>query len=180
MDNAPKGRLVVFHASFSKTPPHEMESLTDDPNRMGFRGGFHAGSEEAAKQRVQGLWKKGFPLMHDIPDSHSTMHAYEVDAEIDPTVYNDPMAKHFFKDSPRQKRGFKNVVMPEMPTDQQDKVLQYRNLYEDAGSTSYFIPKKLVEEGRVRHLSSQFVDPKPPKKPRKGSKAYEQMMKEQK
>lgn len=47
-----------------------------------------------------------------------------------------------------------------------------------AGSTSFVIPKSHVTEGRVTHLGQQFINPEPPKKPRKGSKAYDEMMKQ--
>jgi len=174
----PNSRLLVFHASFSRTPPHELEPVSDDPNQSGFGGGFHAGTEKAALDRIRGLYKQGFDTVYGLPLDDSTMHTYEVHGGVDSTIHDDPMASRYFKNSPRQRHGIKNEPLPELPTNRDDKVFQYRNLYEDPGSTSFFIPRRMVEEGKVTHLSSQFVDPRPPRKPRKGSKAYEKMMNE--
>jgi hypothetical protein len=72
----------------------------------------------------------------------------------------------------------KNEELPALNENSVDNIRQYKNLYEDAGSLSFVIPKNFVSQGMVKHLGQQFISPQPPKKPRKGSKAYEEMMKQ--
>jgi hypothetical protein len=125
---------IVYHGTFSDKPPHEYEQ-----ERFGT---FHAGTIEAAKQRLadkieHGDWSmhhRGTPEFGSTKGGIGTIHAYEISGKTPATIADE---------------GFE-----ESNTSQ---VQPYTNHLEDVGSLSFVIPISFVGNS-VKYLGPQFQE----------------------
>ena len=131
-------RFVAFHGNFTPNPPHEQE---------GNYPGFHAGTLQAAQDLLR--MKVEMPgNAFEVPQN-AYMHMYAVHHPVSPEVLDDPGQWE-------PESGRPNVDELNTPGNLGDDILQYKNSIEDEGSTSYVIPKHLIDGRRVSYLGSQF------------------------
>lgn len=112
--------------------------------------GFHAGTWQSAVDRLsanqyeESTWADPGDIMN------AEVHSYAVpNSLIDQRMWKDPMTSLPSRKTP---------TVEEAPEDvRKQKVLPYKNEFEDEGSTSFLIHPDLVYSGRVKHLGSQII-----------------------
>lgn len=143
---------------------HHSSWLGIDPQELNEESSFHAGTMKAAYDRLPG----GLESTLDDSDYEEgeQMDAYLLTYEIprgliNPTMHLDPhkdsnkVLRHSETSRKRLKQAPESLFPYHHP--EQNKVIQYKNEFEDAGSTSYVIPSKLVNHNRIKQLSQQFI-----------------------
>lgn len=171
--------ITVYHTSNNPTPPHVL-ALKDDKFKtkleLNPRGGFHAGTINAALDRSQmmqhmheqnyysQMTEEGIQEDNDGPDFTTYMHTYQIKKRPSMMTFEDPH-EGGYDDQEHQSTGM------DMPKDYQENmqvvensktsINKYRNRWEDPGSISYVIPHQLVESGHVKHISTQQFNTDP-------------------
>lgn len=156
--------IVVYHGTTSKQPPHEVFQR---------EGVFHAGTREAAVQRLNDL--DALDMGDDYEEvAQPTIHAYEITpkAPMSLMTYSDPHYD-FYESNPEEFKwrtgGVENEDYDKVPNaskysskemqvnrgDITQKIKKYTNIIEDTGSLSYQIPVHLVPN-KIRYLGPQF------------------------
>ena len=143
---------------------HHSTWLAIDPQELNEDSSFHAGTMKAAYDRLPG----GLESTLDNSDYEegeqmdAYLHTYEIPrGSINPTMHLDPdkdasiNLRHSNTSRKRLNRAPESLSPYQHP--EQNKVIQYKNAIEDAGSTSYVIPSKLVNDNRIKQLSHQFI-----------------------
>lgn len=148
----------MYHISWNETPPHELEPVE-------FMHDYRPGSNLHPDVLHMGTRKSAIQI-------HRThLHEYEADPDvIDPVIYGD--AQHVMEKVDSEKitspnikqvmRGIQPMLFEAMPGDPREavrtgRVMQYRNLVEDAGSVSFMVPKSAIAAGKVRHVGVQDI-----------------------
>lgn len=153
----PKGTITVYHSSDQNDPPHLHDhprlGLTESHGSPFSSNGhpdvIHAGTLEAAQGR----------------NRRRVVHTYEVPVSLLSETRRD-------SDDPRDPNGTRPFNMNTHPGHQegppqqelweyQDKdvnevasgnsVVPYFNQFEDKGSTSYMLPKRLIHQGKIKY-----------------------------
>lgn len=149
-------KLRVFHMSWDKEPPHSIEVYRQNINTTDAEDNIHPNVlHMGTKKAALGIYR-------------TYLHEYEVDPDVvDPVVHGD--AQYMMDmvqtrpDRHQSKAFVKNMsgkqqelweTLPATPSDalKRNVVLPYRNYAEDIGSISYIVPKRLITQGKVRHV----------------------------
>ena len=143
---------------------HHSTWLGIDPHELNADSSVHAGTMQAAYDRLSdGLGSTMEDSDYESGERlDSYMHSYEVPrGSINPTMHMDPhtSSKNVLRHPNTSRKRM--PVAPEFLSPYENasdtRVVPYTNTFEDKGSTSYVIPSKLINEGRVKHLGSQFI-----------------------
>lgn len=164
--------VIAHHSTWLGIDPHELNEGTS----------IHAGTKEAAVDRLEeaayATVKNSDYEPGEILDAY--LHSYEIPRGlISPTKYLDPIysrrkpSKNIRHSNTSRKRlrqqpapeSIESYDMVRSPYINETRgvpkknlqVLQYQNVIEDPGSTSYVIPSALINSGRVKHLGQQFL-----------------------
>lgn len=146
--------VIVHHSTWLGIDPHELNADSS----------VHAGTMQAAYDRLS----EGLALTMEDSDYESGeildsyLHSYEIPRNlIKPTMHMDPhsssrdVLRHSNTSRKRMKMAPESISSHEGGENR--RIVPYINTFEDQGSTSYVIPSKLINEGRVKHLGSQFI-----------------------
>lgn len=146
--------VIVHHSTWLGIDPHDLNGDSS----------IHAGSMQAAYDRLgDGLdvtiknsdYTEGEPMT-------SYLHSYEIPTSlIKSTMHMDPdhtsrnVLRH--SNTSRKRMPIAPQSLSPYEDESENRVIPYVNSFEDKGSTSYVIPSRLVHEGRIKHLGSQFI-----------------------
>lgn len=146
-DHMSRQFTYVIHGSNDATPTHALPDssypfrVEETENKH--PSSFHAGTPKAA----------GFKGQHS---SQSYSHVYKIDRNVvDPlmwrdNLYEDERFQQRVKDIPpmlSESVPYTRDMIAANAESKTPKAVPYRNMYEDKGSTSFIIPKKLVGKG---------------------------------
>jgi len=164
--------VIAHHSTWLGNDPHELNEGTS----------IHAGTKEAAVDRLAEAVYSTVENSDYGPGERldAYLHSYEIPRGlISPTKYLDPIysrrepSKNIRHSNTSRKRlrqqpapeSIESYDMVRSPHINETRgvpkkglqVIQHQNVIEDPGSTSYVIPSALIDSGRVKHLGQQFL-----------------------
>lgn len=159
----PKEFITVYHGSESSIPPHERSRRPywhEDASSNTHTELIHAGTFNAAQMRANSSartasrYEKGAD-----PFNRGFIHAYEIPKSILDVTYKDADAfpgNMMPAQDLKSKEGLWEVVHHDSPEALIGKnmVTPYRNMFEDIGSISYIIPKRLINSRMIGYAGS--------------------------
>lgn len=165
--------LIVYHAN---APEHKAPHLSEGAGGPS----FHAGTLNAALDRAayqtnlqmsEYYTDDHFPEITDTnkkqaaheslfthgegPDPSFNLHTYQILRRPTMLTFEDPHTQGYSEDQDWPSDYVEDLQVPERSKDGKPFVHKYVNRWEDPGSTSFVISKNAVNEGYVKHLSSQ-------------------------
>lgn len=176
----PKEFITVYHGSESSIPPHERSRRPywhEDASSNTHTELIHAGTYNAAQMRANSSARTASRYEKDADTlNRGFIHAYEVPKSMLDVTYKDadsfPGPKSLlyvtYKDADafpdnmipaqdlKSKEGLWEVVHHASPEAliEKNMVTPYRNMFEDIGSISYIIPKRLINSRMVGYTGS--------------------------